>query len=224
MNKRIITLILSTGILINVPAVQSNSENNFYTYKPLNLVAFELDYQQKIVDNALMELQKDQERKQNVKFNSYDITQISNITYDEMKEVLSESHYSNFAEISDAFVDAEKEYGINAFALVAIAGLESGWNTSERANNGRNNIVGMAVYNDDSYGSVYESKYHCIMDLANQLKDHYLNNNGMFFNGTGTKAINKKYSENSNWYKSVDSIGDELMQIYNEKFRDGKPY
>ena len=34
-----------------------------------------------------------------------------------MKEVLSESHYSNFAEISDAFVGAEKEYGVNANLL-----------------------------------------------------------------------------------------------------------
>ena len=223
MNKKITSIILA-AVFTNIPATQSNCENEFYTYKPINLINFEMDTKQKMIENILNNLEKDQERKQNVRFNSYDITQISNVTYDEMKEILSESHYSNFAEISDAFVDAEKEYGINAFALVAISGLESGWNTSERANNGRNNIVGMAVYNDDSYGTVYESKYHCIMDLAKQLRTHYVDQSGMFFNGTGTKAINKKYSENPNWYKVVDSIGDELISIYNEKFRDGKPY
>ena len=226
-------LILTNSVSVKAQDLQPGDLNNNlqieYKFKTLNAILLE-----KKIKNDLEIIQREKaealqrelenERKKNVKFNSYDVTQVSGITYDEMKEVLSESHYSNFAEISDAFVGAEREYGVNAFFLVAIAGLESGWNTSDRAKNGRNNIIGMAVYDDNSYGYTYESKYHCIMDLAKQLNAYYLTSGAEHYNGTRTSEINKKYSSDKNWYKKVDKIGDELVEIYNNKFRNGEPY
>ncbi len=250
MNKQAMAILVATGILFNGNAAPTMGEtiNNdvltkitdeFHPYKSPRIVALEKEFervkqendkklreeQERLIQQKLEEEKvKEQIRIKSVSFNSYDITQPSNIDYDEMKEVLSESHYANFAELSDAFVAGEKEYGVNAFALVAIAGLESGWNTSERANNGRNNIVGMAVYDDESYGSIYASKYHCIMDLAKQLKTYYLTPGAEHYNGTSTSLVNKKYSTTPTWYKEVDSIGDELVAIYNERFRNGEAY
>lgn len=229
-------LILTNSMSVKAQDLQIGDLNNSlqieHRFKTPNTILLEKKIrddleliQQKKEEELQRELERqEKERKKNVKFNSYDVTQVSGITYDEMKEVLSESHYSNFAEISDAFVGAEREYGVNAFFLVAIAGLESGWNTSDRAKNGRNNIVGMAVYDDGSYGYTYESKYHCIMDLAKQLNAYYLTPGAEHYNGTRTSEINKKYSSDENWYKEVDKIGDELVEIYNNKFRNGEPY
>lgn len=171
----------------------------------------------------LLEEQKRREQEihriNNVKFNSYDISEISNITYEELYNVLSESHYSNMLEFYTAYVDAEQTYGVNAFALIAISGLESGWNRSSRARNGRNNIVGMAVYDDNSYGTVYNSKYDCIMDLARQLKTYYLTVGAKYYNGLSTSKVNISYSASKDWYKQVDAIGDELVAIYNRLYR-----
>ena len=48
--------------------------------------------------------------------------------------------------------------------------------------------------------------------------------NKEYYNGTSTSKINIKYSANPNWYKQVDIIGDELVAIYNQKFRNGGAY
>lgn len=166
-----------------------------------------------------IELKKEQDRIANVGFNSYDIGVVSGITHEEMANVLANSHYSNFAEFSDAFVDAERTWGVNAFALVAIPGLESGWNTSDRAKNGYNNITGMDVPVNASRGTVYKSKYQCIMDLARQLRVFYLTPGAEYHNGASTSKVNIKYSVDPNWYKGVDAIGDELVARYNELYK-----
>lgn len=249
MNKQVIALTLG-GILIGTPLINAKEANSativefnkqvenieMLPYQNPRIVAFnnqvKKDYEIKKAKETAERLEaerlelerKEKERVEHVWFNSYDLRDISGISFDEMKEVLSESHYSNFAELSDAFVGAEREYGVNAFALVAICGLESGWNRSNRAKNGSNNLTGMAVYGDDSPGTQYESKYKCIMDLARQLNTYYLTPGAEHYNGTSTSKVNIKYSASPDWYKKVDSIGDELVSIYNQKFRNGGAY
>ena len=157
------------------------------------------------------------ERKKNVAFNSYDLTQVSGLTKEELRAILnSKKHYQGLAELSDTFIEAEQKYGVNAFALVAIPALESGWNTSNRANNGHNNIIGMAVEEDSDKGSVYSSKHECVMDLARQLKTYYLTPEGNCYNGVSTSKVNIKYCASPDWYKKIDKIGDELVAIYHE--------
>lgn len=174
---------------------------------------------EKAEQERLLAEQKERERVANVGFDSYDIRVPSGISHEEMANVLSHSHYSNFAELSDAFVDAERAYGVNAFALVAIPGLESGWNTSERAHNGRNNITGMGVPKNASRGTVYRSKEQCIMDLAMQLRNYYLTPGAEYYNGVSTSKVNMKYSAAPDWYRQVDAIGDELVAVYSEIYR-----
>jgi beta-N-acetylglucosaminidase len=242
MNKRIIALSITASMVVNTSiggyAETLNYDNSLSTnnvqitnvsdLKDPRLTALEEITNQKRKEN---ELKLEQERKAaaekaekariaNVQFDSYDIGIPSNITHEEMREVLSESHYSNFADLADAFVDAERAYGVNAFALVAIPGLESGWNTSNRAKDGNNNIVGMNVPKNASRGTVYDSKHQCILDLARQIRTYYLTPGAQYYKGPGTKAINSNYSAAPDWYKQVDKIGDELIGIYNQKYKN----
>lgn len=162
---------------------------------------------------------EEKERKAQVCFNSYDIGIPSGITHEEMANVLNHSHYANFLEFSNAFVDAEKEYKVNAFALVAISGAESRWNKTERANDGSNNITGMDVQSDFSRGTIYNSKYDCIMDLARQLRLYYLTPGSCYYKGVSTSKVNIYYSADSKWYKNIDQIGDELIFEYDRLYR-----
>lgn len=167
--------------------------------------------------------QQENERIRNVCFNSYDLTQISGITKEEMRIVLnSKEKYLGLAEFADTFVEAEQKYGVNVFALIAIPALESGWNTSRRANDGHNNIIGMAVEEDSDVGTKYSSKHDCIMDLARQLKTFYLTPGGNCYNGTSTSKVNKMYCATPDWYKRIDKIGDELAQSYHEIYGYGE--
>lgn len=71
-----------------------------------------------------------------------------------MANLLNHLNYENFLEFSDAFIDAEKEYKVNDFVLVALCETESTWNKSERAKDGCNNITGMDVQSDSSKGTI----------------------------------------------------------------------
>ena len=175
------------------------------------------------VNESLIEVverqQEEKERRARVWFNSYDIGIPSGITYKEMANVLNTSHHANLLKLSDAFVDAEKQYKVNAFALVAIAAAESGWDESLRANNGNKNITGMDVQFDSSKGTVYASKYECIIDLARQLRIYYLTPGACYYSGGSTSKVNKYYSADSKWYKTIDQIGDELVFEYDRLYR-----
>lgn len=66
-----------------------------------------------------------------------------------------------------AIVMAEKIYGVNALYLLAVLGYESGWGTVE---SGYNNIAGWKV---DGAWSNFESRYQCIMEVANGLANDF---------------------------------------------------
>ncbi len=207
------------------------NENNNFVYKyaangeiPNNLIDTRLirvteDLRKYAEEQSEEKKRMEKERKKHVCFNSYDIGIPSGITYEEMAKVLKSSHYANVLKFSNAFVDAEKQYKVNAFALAAISGAESGWNESRRANNGNNNITGMDVKSDSSKGTVYASKYDCIMDLARQLRTYYLTPGACYYSGVSTSKVNKYYSADSKWYKTIDKIGDELVFEYDRLYR-----
>ena len=86
------------------------------------------------------------------------VTVISGITEDEMKEVLMNTTGSKtMAHLASAFVEAEKKYGVNAFFMAGIVALESGFATSRRAIED-NNLTGYEVYSDSSMEVVVMKK------------------------------------------------------------------
>lgn len=151
-----------------------------------------------------------------VVFNECDLNEISNITYDGMYELLSDTTMNH---LSDAIVDSEKMYGVNAFFTLGVIALESSWATSSRANES-NNLTGMAVYGDYSPGEYYNTQYECVLETVRQIKKHYLSVDGMYYNGVGTRDVNIKYSANENWHSIVNQIAYEMIEKHNRLTRE----
>lgn len=106
----------------------------------------------------------------------------------------------------DAFVRAEKEYGVNAIFLASIAALESGWGDSFNARN-KNNLFGFGSYdNDPSQTVVFSSKTQGVTKVANALRRDYLNKGGVHYNGATPKGVNTKYCTSSDWDNQITEI------------------
>lgn len=166
------------------------------------------------------ELEKEKERLErirliNVNYNSEDINQISGITEEELHDLLLAKNESSMAKLAGAFVDAENEYGINAFFLAGLAALEGGWAKSDRAIYD-NNLTGMAVFSDSSTGTIYDSKYECILDTARQLRKFYLTPGAEHYNGTSSSDIEMSYCAKKDWNEQIDKIAYGLVNDFHE--------
>lgn len=101
----------------------------------------------------------------------------------------------------EAFVKAEKTYGVNSIFLISIASLESAHGTMMFR---PNNMFG--------YGRTgFSSKEECIMTVAKGLGTRYLPPGGSLYGGSPTlKGVNKRYAANPQWYYKVGKY----MQSY----------
>lgn len=147
-----------------------------------------------------------------VSFNSNDVSQPSGVTVYHMKKALLGTAMHSFAE---AFVQAEQEYGVNAFFLAGVVALESGWAKSERARNGSNNLTGHAVYNDTSVGTYFSSYTECVLITARDIARDYLSPNGIYNNGLSVDGVNTKYSASADWDIKVTEIAYSLLSKAN---------
>lgn len=141
-----------------------------------------------------------------------------------IKSHLSEEAVSDMLEgtaiqcLSETFVEMEEKYNVNLVYIIAITALESAWGTSERANNGSNNLTGNAVYGDDSPGTYFESWDACIEETFRLLSEEYLSQDGLYFGGGfSIYNVNSKYSTSKNWASSV-------MDIVNQFKRQNTQY
>lgn len=107
---------------------------------------------------------------------------------------------------AEAFIAAERETGVNAVFLAAVAALESGWNTSEVAES-KNNLFGWSAAT--GYAS-FESKEACIAEVAACVKCLYLTPDGAYFNGYTVEAVNTRYNGAEHWEKTVKQIMQEI--------------
>ena len=115
-----------------------------------------------------------------------------------------------------AFIDAQKKYGISASVLVGIAMNESGGGKSKNARE-KNNVGGVRIPGSTTF-KTYSSVAECISDMARFLKSGYVNNNGRPL--TKLYQINAKYcpssdptdrdNVNSFWARNVDRYTSEV--------------
>lgn len=113
---------------------------------------------------------------------------------------------TRMAGTGSAFVEAEKETGVNAIFLASIAALESGWGSSPNARN-KNNLFGFGSYDyDSSQTVVFSSKTQGVVKVARALRRDYLNTNGAYFHGATPSGVNVKYCTSSNWKNQVTTI------------------
>ena len=111
-------------------------------------------------------------------------------------EELSRGLLGELSFFAEEFLEAEEEYGVNALFLAAVAALESGW--------GRycfrpNNIFGWS-------GKNFESKEECIDFVASKIAEHYLSEDGKYYNGKTVSGVNVFYNGNLFWEEKISGI------------------
>ena len=99
----------------------------------------------------------------------FDISKTNEYTMEQLEEMFRGPYYDKIRPYINTFVAAEQKYGINAFFLMCLTGLESGW---FKYTSGENNIAGW-MRNDGSFmdfGSIEE----CIMHVAAGIANNYI--------------------------------------------------
>ena len=99
----------------------------------------------------------------------FDISKTNEYTTEQLKEMFRGTYYDKIRPYINTFIAAEQMYGINAFFLMCLTGLESGW---FKYTSGENNIAGW-MRNDGSFmdfGSIEE----CIMHVAAGIANNYI--------------------------------------------------
>lgn len=131
---------------------------------------------------------------------NFNILKPSGYTSEELMSALSSENHKEMIPYIYAFINAEKEYGINAFYLMCKLGLESGWG---RYTSGNNNIAGW-TNNNGSYKD-FDSVEDCIMHVASNLSTTYITKVG-----TRLEDVCKRYCPDDKYVKT-------LMQIMVER-------
>ena len=109
---------------------------------------------------------------------------------------LSEGLLGKLSFLAEDFIAAEEKYSVNAVFLAAVAALESGW--------GKycfrpNNIFGWS-------GKDFETKEECIDFVASKIAEHYLSEDGKYYNGKTVSGVNVCYNGSGLWEKAVNGI------------------
>lgn len=125
----------------------------------------------------------------NITYNPNNLLQPSNIDVDTLRYLLKDTR---LYELAPAYVQIEKDYGVNALFIVGISALESGWGTSKRAIED-NNLTGFGVYHNDSVGLNTSTKEDNLILTAKTLKNNYLSIGGNLYTGVTIHDVNEKY-------------------------------
>lgn len=164
-------------------------------------------------------------RKNSIDFNYYDVTSDSNITAEELYTVLSAFSGGALAQYAWAIVDCEEIYDVNSFFLAAIIAQESSWGKSDRAIY-QNNLTGHAVYDSNAAGTSFSDPAECIYITAELLATDYLDPNVASFNGYAVNEVNMRYclkedrqTVDYGWSESINSIANSFVKEYHNEVK-----
>lgn len=163
---------------------------------------------------------EEENRRNSVSVNLNNVLEISNIKAEELIAVFDFYEYSKpMKELAYAIVEAEQTYGVNAFILASIVSWESSYNTSDRATNGSNNIMGWNVTSESAKGSYFNSKSECIMTATKFLRENYLSETGIYYNGLSTWGVSRRYcNPPEEWLEGINQISCEYLWVYKYLF------
>lgn len=164
-------------------------------------------------------------RKNNVHIYAADVTSVSGITAEELTQVFYKIGKPKMAQYAQAFIDAEKEYKVNALFLAGIVAQESGWGSKAGGTNG-SNLTGYAVYNVGYTGSTFNSGYEGILETAKLLKKDYLTPGAPHYHGVSVEDVNTDYclktdmkTTDYKWTSFVTSIENKLEKVYHHEVK-----
>lgn len=141
------------------------------------------------------------------------LTHPTGLTASEFDSVISTAIGSNsdskLQGLGATCVNFETKYNLNALYALGISIYESGYGTSDAAQN-KNNLVG--AMNGDGNLKSYDSPDECIMDLGRFLSEKYVSRGH-----TSISSIAPHYCppNSNNWHAKVSYITDELISISN---------
>lgn len=212
------------NILDNSNLSSMKNINNSHSIKSINIQKVSKDKDKKSIEAEKLKIQyaekvkSEKQRKLKVTYNRDDMTLVSGITEEELKNVFRNyKGASTMSHLSKAFVDAEKEHGVNAFTMAAIVALESGFATSRRAVED-NNLTGYEVYSKDSKGKLFKTQSESILQTAKHLSKNYLTENGLYYRGVSVDDVQLSYcpdeGEGKNWNGKVDKLASDFLRTY----------
>lgn len=173
------------------------------------------------IDNIIA----DNNRKDNVTFNQYNVLEPTGLTAIELYNTLIGINNGVLAEFAWTLQECEEIYGINAFFLAGIIAHESGWVTSDRALY-QNNLTGHAVYDSGATGTYFNSQDESIYNTAKLLYNNYLLPSGNNYHGESVRAVNKDYCLTEDrtatdyiWSDSIISIANNFNSYYHNNVK-----
>ena len=129
-----------------------------------------------------------------------------------------------FEKNAEVFYNIDKKYNVNGIFVASIAIHESGWGTSQIAND-KNNLFGYGSYDETPYESSYDfnSFSEGIETVAKSLVKYYLNPAGTkiydgetasawYYNGPTLEGVNQRYASDPDWHTKVYSY---MEMLYN---------
>ncbi len=156
-----------------------------------------------------------------------ELNKASGLTLNDYKKIftgLPKDTNKIFQDNYTAFYNAEKKYNINGIFLASIAIHESGWGTSQIAND-KKNLFGYGSYDATPYESSFEFEDYAegIDTVAKSLVKYYLNPSGTkiydgetaaawYYNGPSLKGVNTRYASDPEWHLKVYSY---IETLYN---------
>lgn len=150
-----------------------------------------------------------------VVFNPNDVTELSNISVKQMRQILQDTDLQEFAPV---YVKIEREFHINAIAICALSALESGWGTSKRAKEDHN-YTGFGVYSNEAEGINAASGEENLLMTAKHIRSEYLTKGARYDNGPSLIGINTMYCVGDTWAYKIADIGYRLMaKLANNNF------
>ncbi len=113
--------------------------------------------------------------------------------------------HTHLPPLGAAFLKAERDYGVNAIVLVAIAMHESGWGNSDIARLKRN-LFGYHAYDRDPFkwAETFSTYAEGVDVVAKYIRDDYLTPGGPYYRGyTTLRAVNLSYATGVTWADRV---------------------
>ena len=129
---------------------------------------------------------------------------------------------TGLAGFGNAFMEAEKQSGIGADYLLAIAIHESGWGSNYWWKYW-NNCFSWGITDSGSNSEAYKvkkmSKYDAIVYIAKQIKALYLTKGSAYYKGETLSAIGIYYASDRSWASTVISINANFAKTLTEKIK-----
>ena len=203
---------------LKIAKLEKVISNNKDEIKKISSLVENANLKIELMEEDINKTLKDYEKEMSKKavYNPNDLTTLSNVTSTKLEKALDGT---NLDGLGYAYKQAEKEYGVNALFLIGLTAHESGWGRSRRAVED-NNLSGFSVYNNNSEGAAFKSKFDCIMMTARLIKQDYLNKEGKHHRGTSVASISKMYVDGNNevnqeWCNNINSIANDLKEKLN---------